>query len=110
MLICFKYIIQINIKLHFSQVPSAQFIPVQQTVNMPVLSSVHPVVAPGVQSTLIPSPHSFPPSLSGTVLQPLVQQEFSSINAQNYAALVQQPPLPQPTKTYSHVCQQSLYK
>lgn len=96
--------------MYSSQVPNAQFIPVQQTVNMPVLSSVHPVVAPGIQSTLIPSPHSFPTSLSGTVLQPLIQQEFSSVNAQNYAAVVQQPPLPQPTKTYLNVCQQSLYK
>jgi hypothetical protein len=92
------------------QVPSAQFIPVQQTVNTPVIPSLHPITTPGVQCSVRPallrSPHSFTPR---TVLQPPIQHEFSSVNAQNFAALVQQPP-PPPPKTYSHVYQPSLFK
>lgn len=100
------------------QVPRAQFIQVQQTTSTPVMPPIHPIPTLGVQCsiqpTLLPSSHSFAPSLSGTVLQPSIQHEFPSVNAQNYAALIQQspppPPPPPPPKSYPHVYQQNLYK
>ncbi|GBL83866.1 Inactive histone-lysine N-methyltransferase 2E [Araneus ventricosus] len=88
------------------RVPGAPYIATQPTMVAPIMPPVPP--NPTVRPPLLPTTHSFAPSMPPAILRTPTRHEYAPVNAQRFTTMVPQPPMNH--KAYPHVYPSGLYK
>ncbi|GIX91120.1 hypothetical protein CEXT_209261 [Caerostris extrusa] len=88
------------------QVPGAPYIATQPTMVTTIIPPISP--NPTIRPPLLPTTHSFVPSMPSALLRTPTRHEYTPVNAQQFAAMVPQPPMSH--KAYPHVYPSGLYK